>query len=159
MNWQRGVVCVVVLGTTFALGYVLGRYRDLPGSSRLEAAERVAGEASKELAIKGWKKGKGWGWIWGKEDEVGSLNAMTPETIRAALSLVKDGKVYDLGVPYDRTSFKWPGHSPGEILTFRSPEGVRRQGDFPAAIDSKANPAKVAWHSSALFINDNVATQ
>ena len=22
--------------------------------------------------IKGWKKGKGWGWVWGKDDEVGA---------------------------------------------------------------------------------------
>ncbi len=27
--------------------------------------------------IRGWEKGKGWGWIWGKDDEVGSLNALS----------------------------------------------------------------------------------
>jgi hypothetical protein len=30
-----------------------------------------------EPAIKGWKRGVGWGWIWGKDDQVGALNAMT----------------------------------------------------------------------------------
>ncbi|MAE66824.1 MAG: hypothetical protein CMJ18_21405 [Phycisphaeraceae bacterium] len=103
----------------------------------------------------GWTRGKGWGWIWGADDEVGALNAMTPDTVSAALSLARSGRIYDLGVPYDRTSFKWPGHSPGEILTFRSPEGVKRQKDLPQL----ANPAGTAWHSCALFINDNVATQ
>src|SRR5262249_17477475 len=82
-----------------------------------------------------------------------------PATVRAALGLVKQGKVYDLGVGYDRLSFKWPGHSPGEILSFRTPEGVKRQGDFKPAVDPKLNPGKIGWHSCALFINDNVATQ
>jgi len=83
---------------------------------------------------------------------------MTPQTVLRALALVKQGKIYDLGVAYDRTSFEWPGHSPGEILSFRTPEGVKRQKDLaftlPAAI-----PARLGWHSTALFINDNVATQ
>ena len=108
--------------------------------------------------MRGWKKGQGWGWIWGKEDEVGALNALSPETVLKALSLVKQGKVYDLGITYDRTSFKWPGHSPGEILSFRTPEGVKRQKDLDFTL-SPANPAGLAWHSCALFISDNVATQ
>src|SRR5262245_38880467 len=109
-------------------------------------------------APKGWTKGKGWGG-WGKQDEVGSLNAITPASTAAALRLAMTGKVYDLGVPYDRSSFKWPGHSPGEIMMFRSPEGVKRQGDFAPANDPKVNPRSMGWHSCALFINDNVATQ
>ncbi len=115
--------------------------------------------AQETASTKGWVKGKGWGWIWGKEDERGALNAMTPESVRSALQLARTGKVYDLGVTYSRNSFKWPGHSPGEIISFRSPEGVRRQGDFPPANDLAANPERIAWHSNALFINDNVATQ
>src|SRR3954470_6255919 len=71
--------------------------------------------------IKGWKRGTGWGWIWGKEDEVGSLNAMTDQSRSAALKLATQGKVYDLGITYSRRSYKWPGHSPGEIMSFRSP--------------------------------------
>ena len=37
-------------------------------------------------ASKGWKRGTGWGWIWGKDDEVGALNAMTDATRSAARS-------------------------------------------------------------------------
>lgn len=44
-----------------------------------------------ETSIKGWQKGKGWGWIWGKDDEVGSLNAMTAASQAAALALAKKG--------------------------------------------------------------------
>ncbi len=111
-----------------------------------------------EQAVKGWKKGRGWGWVWGKDDEVGSLNAMTPRSVLEAIGLIKEGKVYDLGINYDRTSYKWPGHSPGEIISFRTPEGVKRQEDLEFTT-ARFNPARLAWHSCALFINDNVATQ
>lgn len=109
-------------------------------------------------SIKGWTEGKGWGWIWGEEDEVGALNAMTPSTVKAALDLAKEGVVYDLGVRYSRASFKWPGHSPCEVMTFRGPEGVKRQGDQPFALPD-VNSSGQGWHSCALFISDNVATQ
>ena len=104
-----------------------------------------------------WKKGQGWGWVWGKEDEVGALNEMSDASRLAAMRLVRHGKVHDLGVTYDRTSYKWPGHSPGEIIAFRTPEGVKRQGDLPGIVND--NALGTAWHSCALFINDNVATQ
>src|SRR5437867_11552305 len=61
-----------------------------------------------------WQKGKGWGAVWGRNDEVGSLNEMTDASRLAALRLARQGKVYDLGVLYDRTSYKWPGHNPAE---------------------------------------------
>lgn len=111
-----------------------------------------------QQSLSEWKQGRGWGWIWGDQDEVGSLNALNPKTVLQALSLVKEGKIYDLGITYDRTSYRWPGHSPGEILSFRTPEGVKRQRD-PDLVNPETNPAQVAWHSCALFISDNVATQ
>ena len=43
-------------------------------------------------------------------------------------------------------------------MTFRSPEGVKRQKDLPFT-QPEANRAGLAWHSAALFISDNVATQ
>jgi kynurenine formamidase len=121
----------------------------------LVAAAGVAAVGAPEM--KKWQKGRGWGWVWGPQDEVGSLNEMTDASRLAALHVAKQGKVYDLGVLYDRTSYKWPGHSPGEIIAFRTPEGVKRQGDLPGVIQD--NPTRTAWHSCALFINDNVATQ
>lgn len=27
--------------------------------------------------LKRWQKGRGWGWVWGAQDEVGSLNELT----------------------------------------------------------------------------------
>ena len=148
MRWLRTVAGLAALVVAFGLG---GSFSGRPA---------VQGQpADQPAALKGWTKGKGWGWVWGKDDEVGALNALTPESIKAALQLAKAGKVYDLGVPYDRSSFKWPGHSPGEILTYRSPEGLKRQGDFKPAVDPKLNPDRIGWHSCALFISDNVGTQ
>ena len=114
--------------------------------------------AASESGKPGWVKGKGWGWIWGKDDELGALNSTGPQTRLAALQLVKAGKVYDLGVKYSRNSFKWPGHSSGEVITYRGPEGVKRQKDHPFVLPD-VNSSGQGWHSCALFINDNVGTQ
>ncbi len=116
----------------------------------------IAAQNKAAKTLTKWQAGVGWGWVWGDDDELGSLNEMTDASRLAALQLVKTGKTYDLGVTYDRTSFKWPGHSPGEIMSFRTPEGVKRQNDLPfVASDAQ----QTGWHSCALFINDNVATQ
>ncbi|MSR57555.1 MAG: cyclase family protein [Planctomycetaceae bacterium] len=115
-------------------------------------------DAAQKTAAPGWVKGQGWGWIWGETDERGALNSLTDASRLAALQLVTSGKTYDLGVQYSRRSFKWPGHSPGEIITYRSPEGVKRQKDHPFTLPD-VNPSGQGWHSCALFINDNVGTQ
>lgn len=127
-------------------------------SGRTGAPAAAAAGKEETPGVKGWTAGKGWG-PWGKDDEVGALNAMNPASTLAALRLARSGKVYDLGIDYDAQSFKWPGHSPAAIMTFRNPEGVMRQGDFPAAADPKQNPEGIAWHSCAVFMSDNVATQ
>ncbi|GIW81601.1 MAG: cyclase [Gemmatales bacterium] len=145
----------LALVSAFLLGWIAGNNSE-PVAKGTSADSQAK---AKPRTLKKWKPGKGWGWVWGKDDEVGSLNEMTPESVRDAIRLVKEGKVYDLGVNYDRESYKWPGHSPAEIILFRGPEGVKRQGDFTPAVDPKINPRKMAWHSCALFINDNVATQ
>lgn len=115
--------------------------------------------AAQDGGMQKWTKGKGWGWVWGPQDEVGALNEMTDASRSAALKLATQGKAYDLGLPYDRHSFKWPGHSPGEIMSFRTPQGIAVQRDLPFTTAEKGNVGPTRWHSSALFINDNVATQ
>jgi len=117
----------------------------------------AAALAAPAQELPGWTKGKGFGWVYGPQDEVGALNAITaPARVLRALREVKKGKVYDLGVRVDRTSYKWPGHSPTEILSFRSPEGIKRGKDAP---DFTGSASKLGWHSCALFISDNVGTQ
>lgn len=109
------------------------------------------------LYSQGWQKGKGYGWVFGPKDERGAINTVnTPAKILAALRSAKTGRVFDLGVPVDRTSYKWPGHSPTEVLSYRSPEGAKRA---PDTNPFKGHPGQMAWHSCALFISDNVGTQ
>jgi kynurenine formamidase len=106
-----------------------------------------------QIAPKGWTKGKGYGWVYGKDDEIGALQAITtPELIARALRDVKTGRVFDLGVRVDQRSLKWPGHSPTQIMSYRSPHGAKLTKEMGAA-------STTAWHSCALFISDNVGTQ
>jgi len=130
----------------------------LAGAGSAPAPVSAQAAAAPSGAVRGWQKGKGWGWIWGHDDEVGSLNALSNESRAAALASATRGEVYDLGMTYSRRSYKWPGHSPGEIITFRSPDGIHRMQD-PDAPPAGQNAGHVYWHSAAMFISDNVATQ
>ena len=82
----------------------------------------VAQGSTPEVTPEKWEKGEGWGWVWGDDDELGNLNELSPELTLKALSKVKEGKVYDLGLAYDRRSYKFVGHNSGEIMSFRTPE-------------------------------------
>src|SRR5437667_34922 len=46
-------------------------------------------------------KYRNWG-KWGKDDELGTLNYITPEAIVKAAGLVKRGKVFSLAIPFDK---------------------------------------------------------
>jgi kynurenine formamidase len=120
----------------------------------------VAQDSSPEVTPEKWEKGKGWGWVWGEDDELGNLNELSPELTLKALSKVKEGNVYDLGLAYDRRSYKFVGHSSGEIMSFRTPEGLLlHPGDKELAFVEEDNSLNTTWASNALFISDNVATQ
>ena len=46
------------------------------------------------------RKYRNWG-RWGASDELGTVNFITPEKIKAAASLVRQGKVLSLAIPFD----------------------------------------------------------
>jgi hypothetical protein len=46
---------------------------------------------AQDAGMKKWTKGKGWGWVWGPQDEVGNLDEMTDASRLAALKLVTQG--------------------------------------------------------------------
>jgi kynurenine formamidase len=156
-----------ILFVGIGVGLVAGIALTLDGGGQAKAGPRctsgadlapAAAEPGSSSPVRGWQKGKGWGWIWGNDDEIGSLNAITNQSRAAALSLATRGEVYDLGMTYSRRSYKWPGHSPGEIITFRSPDGIHRMQDADAP-PAHQNAGFVYWHSAAMFLSDNVATQ
>jgi hypothetical protein len=86
--------------------------------------------AQDSVQPKQWEQGKGWGWVWGDDDQLGNLNELSPELTLKALSRVEEGKVYDLGLMYDRNSYRFEGHNPGEIISFRTPDGLNTQEDI-----------------------------
>ena len=57
------------------------------------------------LSLNGQTRERGPWWpsaLWGAQDEAGASNWMTPEKIMKALKYAKEGKVYELGHPYER---------------------------------------------------------
>ena len=45
---------------------------------------------------------RNWG-RWGKDDQIGTLNHITPQDVIAAAGLIRKGKVFALGIPLDQT--------------------------------------------------------
>ena len=41
---------------------------------------------------------------WGKDDEIGAANILSPKLVKKAAKLIKTGKTYRLGIPLDRTT-------------------------------------------------------
>ncbi|WP_081750574.1 cyclase family protein [Paracoccus pantotrophus] len=118
-----------------------------------------SGAQAQDAGLQKWVKGTGWGWVWGPDDQVGALNEMTKETRKAALASVADGKVYDLGVRVDRNSYYWKGHSPNEVMNFRTPRGILTQDDYDWMQPEAGNTSLTTWRSAALFVSDSAGTQ
>jgi kynurenine formamidase len=102
----------------------------------------------------GWVKGTGWGWQWGADDEVGALNAMRSQSILDALGAVTQGRVFDLGVTIDRTSFLWAGHVATEVVAFRSPAGLDLEADQAGVVRDG-----LSFRTSMIVLSDHAGTQ
>src|SRR5581483_2444447 len=59
-------------------------------------------KVGKEAIAEASKKLNNWG-RWGKDDQIGTLNHVTPEDIVNAARLIRTGKVFALGIPLDKT--------------------------------------------------------
>ena len=62
----------------------------------IKVGKKAIEEASKKLS--------NWG-RWGKEDQIGTLNHVTPENIVDAAKLIRTGKVFALGIPLDQVLY------------------------------------------------------
>src|SRR5687767_9749484 len=78
------------------------------------------------LSVRNWGR-------WGPDDEIGTLNYITPETIAAASRLVTAGKVFALGIPLDRQ-----GPQSGTRQRFNPIHAMFRDGG-----DAPRTPAEV----------------
>ncbi len=57
-------------------------------------------KVGKQAIVEATEKLKNWG-RWGKDDQIGTLNHVTPEDIAKAARLIRTGKVFALGIPLD----------------------------------------------------------
>lgn len=76
------------------------------------------GDEERANKISNWGK-------WGPDDEVGSLNYLTPDKIVAASRLIKTGKVFTLQAPMTQDSNEplWPGRSPSIRFNVKDASG------------------------------------
>lgn len=106
------------------------------------------------MTAPGWQRGSGWGWIWGEDDEIGALNAVSgPAAVLAALRGVTDGRVHDLGVLVDRASFLAPPHVGTEVVAFRTPDGLGRDSGTGFGAPG------VSFNTSMVVVSDHAGTQ
>lgn len=75
--------------------------RPKAAAARLASEERPKLPAYDALPVRpGAPKGSAWG-LWGDNDELGTINLLTPERVRAAAALIRSGKVFPLNLPID----------------------------------------------------------
>ncbi len=98
------------------------------------------------MADNAWKR-------WGDEDEVGAFNLLTPETVRAAVGLVRDGAVLSLAQPLSGTTAT-PSNRCGfsHFMTRDGGDtaGRKRRGQLGLADDAMVTPLHLGTHIDAL---------
>lgn len=78
-----------------------------------------------------------WG-RWGADDEIGTINLITPEVVRHAASLVRTGKTFALGLPLSQSEGIQLGFIPGRVNPLRT----------MIAINSPINPQSPDFRTS-----------
>lgn len=81
------------------------------------------------------KRLSNWG-RWGKDDERGTVNLITPERLVAAGKLIKRGEIFDLGIPMDQNGPQPGGNRINPVLLMRETGfGQNLPGGFHFADD------------------------
>jgi kynurenine formamidase len=102
-----------------------------------------------------------WG-RWGADDELGTLNLLTPEIVKAAAELVKTGKVYSLSMPLEAEGPQWPQrHKTWRVTTFRNPPNERGGADDVITLHSHSGTHMDAlchvWYENQLYNGHSAA--
>lgn len=88
------------------------------------AITAIALMVSPAFADDDWTKSE-----WGPDDEIGALNRITEESVRAASQLVTTGKTYNLGIVIDSSTPAFPPRSMS--ITVLQPNQIESQGLGP----------------------------
>lgn len=80
--------------------------------------------ANRPTTVEPW-----WPSRYGADDQIGSLNEITPQAVIRAASLVRDGSVYDLGHVLDEHVPAFPGRSFRQFLTTPAHQVNARRSD------------------------------
>ena len=97
------------------------------------------------------RKVSNWG-RWGPDDEVGTINFITPEVVRRGAACVKRGDVFSLGLPLDSDGPQLGTHGRmNPIHLMSAVEGRVGEGDFRYSDDIVVMPLQCAtqWDSLA----------
>lgn len=88
-----------------------------------------------------------WG-RWGSEDERGTLNLITPERVSAAARLVRAGKTFALGIPFDE-------HGPQDGRIRANPSRLMKE----TGAQPQGNPGAFRYADDYVFMALQAATQ
>jgi len=64
--------------------------------------------------------------------------------------------VIDLGVPIDKGSFLLGRHVPTAVVSYRTPDGIKRAGDLAPIGD---DPVGLSFRTSMVILSDHAGTQ
>src|SRR6266480_1971885 len=109
---------------------------------------------NKQAVYEAAEKLRNWG-RWGRDDQIGTLNHVTPEDVVAAAGLIKRGQSFALGIPLDRNGpqtglfgGRWnPIHT---MLATGTDAAAGRQGKLLYADDAINMPVQAATHWDSL---------
>src|SRR5664280_2124410 len=82
--------------------------------------------------------------------ELGAVGRLTESHTKRALGVVRSGRIYDLGLERFKGMPLPPMHPPMEVVGYRSPRGLRTEGDQDW-INSESNRDRLAFNSEVVF--------
>lgn len=99
---------------------------------------------------------RNWG-RWGDDDERGTLNLITPEAMVAAAGLVREGRIFELGIPFDSDGPQMGGVRMNPVHMMTATGDDQNFGDFHYADDYIFMPLQCAtqWDGLAHVYYDD----
>lgn len=102
-----GAACLACGGAAGHLGFhatpVQAQTAQPPQAGQPQATDAVPGGVAAAGEQQAWFPSR-----WGDADEIGAANLLTPQKVREAGRLIREGRTYRLGIPVDRSTPAFP---------------------------------------------------